>query len=344
MGFRISKKTKVPLELRSVFSNKNGVQKSNWNLEKREKTQRLDGEQIMRDLLIMGVFGLILYVFYRFMTKEPILPWKKKQITETSVNVKKKKKKRRHEVELEQVPQLFEELFEDVKDISNHMIRFHDNSFTLIADVEPVNYFLKSQEEQEAIDTVFEGWLAAINYHVGFYLQNRFVDISEPLEQMRKSMKDSDDLNEAALSFGQSMIEDLVKWQTSSPRYETKRYLIFTHKVKIHEINADSKEELEEKIVEKAFAELMRRLNSAKAQLRKAEINVSLLPTEGIYDLLYHTFNRRKAVKQRFKDMVEQEKNSLYVTADQSDERIEAVKEEIADNDIQKERQNNRAG
>lgn len=283
----------------------------------------------MRDLLIMGIFLCALYVFYRIMLKEPILPWKEKKSFDVTSNAKRKSNKKRNEVQMEQETHLFEELFDDVKDISNHMIRFNDNSFTLIGEVEPVNYFLKSQDEQEVIDSIFESWLATLNYHVGWYLQNRFVDISEPIEEMSKSMKESEDLNEAAYSFGQSMIEDLVQWQTSTPRYETKRYIVFTHKVNVNEINADSKEELEEKIVEKAFAELMRRLNSAKAQLRKAEITVSLLPTEGIYDLLYHTFNRRKAVKQRFKDMVEQEKNALYITADQSDGRIEAVKEAL---------------
>lgn len=287
----------------------------------------------MLDILIMALFVMGLYVFYKFMTKEPILPWKKKQEVDLAVNKSKKKKPKKHEVKIEQEPQLFEELFENVKDISNHMIRFHDNSFTLIGEVEPVNYFLKSQEEQEAIDTIFESWLASINYNVGFYLQNRFVDISEPIQEMGKIMKEANDLNEAALSFGESMINDLIKWQTSTPRYETKRYLVFTHKINVHEIVADSKEELDQKIVEKAFAELNRRLHAAKAQLRKAEINISLLPTEGIYELLYHTFNRRKAVKQRFKDMVENEMNALYITADQSDERIESVKEAIEENE-----------
>jgi hypothetical protein len=296
----------------------------------------------MIDLLIMGAFGVVLYVFYKIMVKEPILPWQSKKInvnTDVLPLKRKIKKNMKQDPNFEEEPKLFEELFEEIKDISNHMIRFHDNSFTLIAEVEPVNYFLKSQEEQEAIDTIFESWLASLNYNVGFYLQNRFIDISDPIEQMTKTMKASDDLNEAAFSFGQSMIQDLINWQTSTPRYDTKRYLIFSHKINPQEINAESKEELEEKIVDKAFAELMRRLNAAKAQLRKAEINVSLLPTEGIYELLYYTFNRRKAVKLRFKDLVEQEKNALYVTADQSDERIEAVKEVIEENETQKERE-----
>lgn len=292
----------------------------------------------------MGTFALVMWVFYRLMLKEPILPWKEKKATDyASYSVKKKSKKKKHEVQMEEDPKLFEELFDNFKDISHHMIRFNDNTFTLIGEVEPVNYFLKSQDEQEAIDTVFESWLATINYPAQFYLQNRFIDISEPIQHMKQSMKDSEDLNEAALSFGQSMINDLVSWQTQAPRYETRRYLVFTHKINAHELTADSPEELDEKVVEKAFAELMRRLNAAKSQLRKAEINVALLPTEGIYELLYHTFNRRKAVKHRFKDMIEQEKNALYVTADQTDDRIEAVKEAIKDYEGTEERQEERA-
>lgn len=298
----------------------------------------------MKDLLIMGTFALVMWVFYRLMSKEPILPWKEKKNTDFAPSaVKKNRKKKKHEVQIEEEPKLFEELFENMKDISNHMIRFNDNTFTLIGEVDPVNYFLKSQDEQEAIDTVFESWLATINYPVQFYLQNRFIDISDPIHHMKESMKDSEDLNEAALSFGNSMINDLLNWQSQAPRYETRRYLVFTHKINANELTADSVEELEEKVVEKAFAELMRRLNAAKSQLRKAEMDVNLLPTEGIYELLYHTFNRRKAVKNRFKDMVEHEKNALYVTADQSDDHIEAVKEEIEEYEGTQERKEERA-
>ncbi|OUM91089.1 MAG: hypothetical protein BAA00_16530 [Parageobacillus thermoglucosidasius] len=290
----------------------------------------------MKDVLIMLIFGVFLYVFYKLMVKEPILPWKDKTSDE-SLPFRKRAKK--NTIPTEQEPELFENLFDYVKDITHHMIRFNDNSFALICEVEPVNYFLKSPEEQEAIDVVFETWLASIEYPVGIYTQNRYIDISEPIENMQKAMKEAEDLNEAALSFGQNMIQDLIKWQTSTPRYETKRYLIFTHKVNIHEINADSKEELEEKLIEKTFAELFRRYNAAKSQLRKADIDVYLLPTEGIYELLYYTFNRKRAVKLRFKDLIKTERNALYVTADQTDERIERLKEAIEENDRQTEKE-----
>lgn len=283
----------------------------------------------MKDILVLALMLAAMWVFYRIMIKQPILPWSKSKVNSIQMKTKQNSKKKKNKVEIEEEPELFQELFSDIKEISNHMIRFHDNQFTLIAEVEPVNYFLKSQDEQESIDIIFERWLAQINYNVQFYLQNRYIDLTEPIEQMRKNMTKAEDLNEAALSYGQSMIDDLVKWQTIAPRYETKRYLLFTFKVKNNNITADSPEELEEKIIDKAFAELYRRFNTAKSQLRRANIHLTLLPTEGIYDLLYHTFNRRKAVKNRFKDAAAHEVTALYATADQSSERIEAVKELI---------------
>ncbi|WP_078557232.1 hypothetical protein [Bacillus alkalicellulosilyticus] len=283
----------------------------------------------MMDIIIMGTFGLIIYIGARLIMKEPILPWKeKKDIGETKFSAKKEKKNK-HNIPLDQEPNVFEDFFHDVKEINNHMIRYKDNKFVLLAEVEPVNYFLLSQEEQEAIDVTFERWLAQTNYHFQFYLQNRYIDLSEPIEEMRKNMIESEDLHDNAIEYGKSMVDELTKWQQISPRYETKRYLVFTYQVKVNAITADDKEELEEKIVDKAFSELYRRFNTAKSQLRKARMNVQLLTSEGISEVLYHAFNRRKAVKNRFKDIGLQEMLAVYVTADQDDTRIELVKEGI---------------
>ena len=64
-------------------------------------------------------------------------------------------------------------------------------------------------------------------------------------------------------------------------------------------------------------------------QLRKANIEVQLLTTDGISEVMYYQFNRRKALKNRYKNIEEKEKLALYVTADQTDSRIMAVKAEI---------------
>ncbi|MGN7299102.1 hypothetical protein [Ferdinandcohnia sp. SAFN-114] len=281
----------------------------------------------MKEILIMAIFGFAIYAFARKMEKKPILPWKEGSIpTEVKLSGKKQKKDKQG-IELDQEPNVFQDLLKDIKEINNHMIRYHDNTFVLMAEVDPVNYFLLSLEEQEAIDVTFERWLAQISHNTQWYLQNRYVDLSDPIEKMRKSMIDADDLHENAVEYGKSLIDDLTKWQQIAPRYETKRYILFTHQVKTNDITAEDKEELEEKIVEKAFAELYRRMNAAKSQLRKARMEVHLLTNEGICEVLYHAFNRRKAVKNRYKDIALQEMTSLFVTADQDTTRIELVKE-----------------
>ncbi|KAA6446991.1 hypothetical protein [Bacillus swezeyi] len=282
----------------------------------------------MTDILALAVLGLIVYIVSRIALKEPILFWKKSNKKKLNVKLKSNKKKK-HEIKPDQEPSLFEELFKDVVSFDNHMIRKEDNTFILLAEVEPVNYFLKSEEEQEAIDIIFERWTAQIYYPVQIYLSTRYIDLSEPISHMKRNMDEAGDLVPEARAYGQTMIEELIKWQMSSPRYETKRYLSFSFQVKENSITADSNEEFEEKLVDKAFAELYRRFNAAKSQLRKSGVALELLTTEGIIDVFYHTFNRKKAVKNRFKDFSSQEMTALYVTADQSDEKIEALKEMI---------------
>ncbi|WP_246277413.1 hypothetical protein [Neobacillus endophyticus] len=282
------------------------------------------------EVLIMAILAIGLYVFAKVILKEPILPWKEKNTQLTGISLKRKKGKKHVAVTAgEEEPDPFREMFKDIKEINSHMVRFNNNKFVMIAEVEPVNYFLLSQDEQEGIDITFETWLAQINYPVQFYLQNRYIDLSEPIEMMRDTMKSQEDLNLNALEYGQTLIEDLTKWQAVTPRYETRRYLVFYTTINPSEIKADDQEELEEKVLDKAFQELYRRLNTAKNALRKADIDVQMLTNEGIGEVLYYAFNRRKAVKNKFKDTNLQEQLALYVTADQNLERIEMVKEMI---------------
>lgn len=289
----------------------------------------------MKDLLVLLVMVSVMYIIARVALKEPILPWKekkKKSSTRNFKNQSSEKSKDEGEDLLEEEPVApFRDLFSDVESIESHMIRRLDNNFSLMAEVEPVNYFLLDQEEQEGIDATFETWLSQINYGVRIYCQNRFIDMTEPVEDIEKTMKEQEDLDPAAIEFGQNMINDLKKWQRSQPRYETKRYLIFDIHINERDIRADDEEELEQKILDKAFNELHRRLMTARQQLRKADMNVRMLTTEGIGEVLYYSFNRRKAVKNRFRDIERQEQLSLFVTADQEASLIIKVKGAIED-------------
>lgn len=289
-------------------------------------------------IIFLVVLGLVMYVMVQKSYGRPIIPFLKKDSdNEQPVKYKKNNpKKKPKDIELEEEPEPFRKFLEDVKEIKHHMLSYKDNTFVMYTEVEQVNYFLLSQSEQEAIDVTFETWLAQTNYNVQFYLQNRYIDLSEPIMKMQETMNEADDLHVNTVMYGESMVENLIVWQNTSPIFETKRYLIFTLKINTAEITADD-EELEEKIVDKAFAELHRRVITAKNQLNKARMDVQLLTNEGIADVIYHAFNRKKAVKNRFKDFGEQEMLASYVTADQDDIRIELVKEAIRNENSQEE-------
>lgn len=284
----------------------------------------------MMDILVLLLIVVIMWVVSRIALKEPVLPWKERQLKDTPVKTKFKKKEDADGDldEIEAAP--FSEFFPNLVGIENHMIRQAGNQFSVMAEVHPVNYFLMNPQEQEGVDAVFETWLSQVE-QVRWYLQNRFVDLTEPIEEIQRTMEEEEDLHPLAREFGNSMIQDLLSWQTSTPRYETKRFMIFDYTIDERDIKAESAEELEEKIVEKAFNELHRRLSAAQMQLRKANMEVQLLTTDGISETLYYQFNRRKALKNRYRDFEDKEKLSLYVTADQSTSQILSVKGEIED-------------
>ena len=290
----------------------------------------------MTDILVFAALGLGIYVFYKIMMKEPIIPGRgKKKVTtnEQQFNNQMKNSNKKKNVVVDPLAEdeaaPFGELFPEVLDIDNHMVHLENNQFVMIAEVEPVNYYLLDQSEQNGIDAIFETWLAQINYHVRVYLQNRYVDLTDPINEIQKNMDLEDDMDPLAKQFGENMIQSLRSWQNAQPRYETKRYILFDYQVDPKEIKADDQEDLQERILDKAFNELHRRVNTAKSQLRKANMKVQLLSTDGISEVLYYAFNRKKAVKNRYRDIEGQEMHSIYVTADQPAEQIVRVKGEI---------------
>lgn len=297
----------------------------------------MDGGTIkMGDLIFIIIMGSVLWIVYAVVSKRSIIPFVKSKKETTGGFSSSNKKKNQEEIYKEQEPDLFEDLVEDIVDINNHLVHLRNNKFLLYAEVGPCNYFLRSQDEQEAIDAAFESWLATLNYQVQWYIQSRYIDLSEPIEEMRSNMMDANDIPPNALEYGKTMLNDLINWQTGSPRYESKRYIIFPYEVNTSGIEAANKKEFAERVEEKAWTELYRRYNNARGSLRKANMEVELLTTEGILDVMYHLFNRKKALKAKFKNIREREMLSLYSTADQSQSRVEYVKELISQNEQSK--------
>ncbi|OUB88480.1 hypothetical protein BK784_28610 [Bacillus thuringiensis serovar medellin] len=294
------------------------------------------------DVLVILCIGLIAFVVYRMATKQPIIPeqfkfWKNNETTLAAKKgleeklAKKSKSTKKNEVHyVEQEPNVFEELIDEIVDINFTMIRCVNYRYVMMAEVVPCNYYLRSQAEQEAIDSSFESWLATLNYQATAYIHNKFIDLSEQLDEMKRNMTEQRDMPLNALKYGAAVVKDLEDWQNKSPRYETKRYLLFSYEVKTSSIKVQDGEDFEQVAMEKAYNELMRRMSNASNQLQAANMFVEPLAHDGIVEVLYHTFNRRKALTAKFKNVQEEEQMSLYVTADQTDSRVTLTKEKIS--------------
>lgn len=293
----------------------------------------------MKDVLVILALVISIYIIFKFMAKEPLLPWKAKKTVQngwkTSKSASKTKKKKNkknqsdYEFNEEDEAEPFPFLFHDVVDISHNMIRHENNMFFLMCEVEPVNYFLLSQDEQEVVDIQLETWLATLEFPTKIYLQNRFIDLSEPIENMVNNMGKENNLHENTLTYGRSVIEDIQRWQNAQPRYETKRYIIFPYDSRGKDISAETEEEYESRLVDKAFSELFRRYSSTSSVLSKSGAKVHLLATEGIFEVQYHALNRKKALKNRFVDIERGDMMTLYLTGDTTEKRLEQVKEAI---------------
>ncbi|PEU18736.1 MULTISPECIES: hypothetical protein [unclassified Bacillus (in: firmicutes)] len=286
----------------------------------------------MLEIIYFAVVAIVGFFFYRKMNGKPFFgSGKKGQIKGATGKNKNVTKSKQDEAIDEEDVDFFMDFVADISEFENHMIRYEDDTFVLFAEAHPVNYYLLSNQEQEAIDIKIESWLATLEFNTRVYIQSKFVDLTDPVRKMTRTMKGAKDLTPETILYGQEVIDNIDTWQRSRPRYEQKRYIIYPYKVDISTITADTEEELEEKIVDKAFNELYRRYNASRNLLYKAKINVEMLTKDKVVELLYVSLNRRKALKARFQDLIENENFSLYSTAETTERKLELLKQVIAE-------------
>ncbi|MEC3378909.1 hypothetical protein P9Z98_27365, partial [Bacillus cereus] len=146
----------------------------------------------MLEMIYFAAIAIVGFFFYRKMNGKPLFGSKKKGKKQGGIEKhtaeksgKKNKKNTPAESEIdEDNVDFFRDFVEDIKEIDNHMIRYHDDTFVLIAEAHPVNYYLLSNMEQEAIDIKIESWLTTLEFNTKVYIQSKFVDLTDPVRKM----------------------------------------------------------------------------------------------------------------------------------------------------------------
>lgn len=266
----------------------------------------------MVDILFFLIAGTIFWIFWRISKGQRVLPafltGKKEEegVTASNKLIAVNKETIRHLL--------------GVEDIKYHMMWLPDNWFVMVVKCDPVNYDLRNQLEQEAIDVKFERWLMALDFDTVIHIQSRFVELHDQTETYQKNIDSDQSLNEYARNYCLYAIQYMQQWLRYIPRFEKHRYVLIPYQSR----GGGSKEE----IVNRAIRELYRRASTTVNHLRGVEVKAKICKTVDIGEMLYYSLNRKRAQYEHFSDIEIHETLSLYCTAEQDDIRVKKVLEE----------------
>ncbi|RED76024.1 hypothetical protein [Cohnella phaseoli] len=244
----------------------------------------------MDDLLMFFLLGCIGYIMYRGITGKPILPF--------LANRKKKDTDQRSVKKIKELKGDFKELI-GLKDIHGNLLELipENNIRTFVGAIKcrPINYDLRSLQEQIETDNRYEELLAKLSLGPGrevkfaIHVQSRPIELIDQLKQYHENFKD---LNEIAQRYAQSMFYPfLEQWQNSVDEFSYSRYffLILDYSPKMLEgLDEDS-------ILAKAQNEFLRLSGNVISSYSLMGGASDVCDAEGQLESLYFATHKRNA-------------------------------------------------
>lgn len=199
------------------------------------------------------------------------------------------KAKRRKPEKLE-----FVQPFLPVKDIRNGIVETTDGRYIKILEIEPINFMLRSSEEQYNILSSFASWLKISPMKLQFKSITRKADSDKHVAMIRKEL-DSED-NEQCKAMGEDYIR-LIK-DVGSREALTRRFFL------IYQYEAIGRNESDD--YSKIYSMLVSAEQNARAYFMQCGNNIiqPKNPDQAVAEILYMFFNRRSCVDEPFTDRV----------------------------------------
>ena len=183
--------------------------------------------------------------------------------------------------------------FIPVKDIRGGVIETTDYRFIRILEIEPINFMLRSAEEQNSIISTFAGWLKISPIRLQFKSLTRKADSDHHIAMIRKDLEK--EKSEKCREVGEDyirLISDIGNREALTRRF----FLIFEYE-SVHR-NTDD--------LSKIYGTLQTAEQNARAyfaQCGNAIVQPSD-PDEATAEILYQFFNRRSCVSEPFPSRV----------------------------------------
>lgn len=210
-------------------------------------------------------------------------------MAKTGPKREKKAKQKRKSEKLE-----FVQDFIPVKDINYGVIKTTDGRYIKILEIEPINFMLRSSEEQFGIISSFASWLKISPMQLQFKSITRKADSDKHVSMVTKELESED--NEQCKHLGEGYIK-LIKDVGSREALTRRFFLIFQYE-ELHRTDSDD--------LGKIYGALQTAEQTARAYFLQCG-NTILQPKdpdEAAAEILYMFFNRRSCVDEPFSSRV----------------------------------------
>ncbi|MGG0937037.1 hypothetical protein ABHN11_13115 [Brevibacillus centrosporus] len=291
----------------------------------------MDANPVFSYIVLIVMLALIYYFWDRNRKNEPLNPFykRKKKIVayddadDTDDTARENMGRSNEKKKRVNIKELLE-----VEDIKHGLMRLKNDRFVLVVKSGAVNYYLKSQEEQEGIDAAFE---AAISAYDGpemiIYTQSRRVDYDDHIEFQLNNVKNNRNLNDIQKYYSFSVLNFVDVWQSNTEVYEKHRYFLLPY-----DLTSKDKRKFknEDQLYRRIFTIMARRAKLLIDTMGRAGVrNVTVATDRMIYEMLHFALRRSDARHFKLEDALMRESDSLFVTADRDEHQLELV-EKIA--------------
>ncbi len=201
--------------------------------------------------------------------------------------VKKEKRKRTEKLE-------FVQPFIPVKNIRNGIVETTDGRYIKILEIEPINFMLRSSEEQYNILSSFASWLKISPLDLQFKSVTRRADSDKHVAMIRKELEQEP--NEQCKALGEDYIR-LIKDVGSREALTRRFFLIYQYEA----IGRNASDDYS-----KIYGMLMTAEQNARAYFNQCGNSIlqPKNPDQAVAEILYMFFNRRSCVDEPFNSRV----------------------------------------
>lgn len=173
-------------------------------------------------------------------------------------------------------------------DIVDSMIVMDNYEFRMVVECNSINYFLKTEDEQDAVEIAFRRFLNSIKFPFSIYVQTREIDNRAMIDSLRKDMEVTLRSYPQLRDYGNYYVRELqsINDKLKSTKFK-KKYIIvtFDEAGKMTNLNDTEKKEY-------AFDELFNRCKLVINGLSNVGIKAKVLDSSELANMVYQSMHK----------------------------------------------------